>query len=327
MKKPSYIAIILIFLVIIAFCSCSRASKSVSRREAAAPMASPAGGERKSMDMGRAASGESEDSVKDRDITQNRKIIRTAETSLYVENYGEAVKMLEALAQQSGGVVAGKSMQKSSSSIWGTLTFWIPAGKLLIFLDDVSTVGKAHSTNMTSEDISDTYYDMDARLKTRKKQEERLLSLLDKPDTTLPQILKLEEELARIRGDIETMEGQIRRWDKLAAYSTVTVHVTQDVQVVREPEDMWKPLRKAAREVKPTLTGSFGALLSFISGLILLIIALIPWAVPIALVVWIIMKVIASRRAKKEAQVAARKAVKTRKEEIAQGEPEEEPER
>jgi len=222
-----------------------------------------------------------------RDVTSERKIIRTANVSLYVTDFEQAAGQIQSITRQFNGIIANKSFYRNQSYIQGSMTLWVPSEKLVPFVNEISKVGKVRSSNITAEDISDQYYDLQARLESKKKQEKRLLSLLDKPDTSLDELLKLEQELARVRGEIESMEGRKRKWDQQVAYSTVEVNLTQDVKAVKEPDDIWKPLRRALRNAKPTFLSSFGALVRFIGGLITVIIALIPWIVLLIVLIWV----------------------------------------
>jgi hypothetical protein len=223
--------------------------------------------------------------------SMDRKIVRTAAVTLYVENLDRSLEAIEAAARQYGGMVANKSLQSSDSQAYGTLVLWIPAQELMRFVDGMKAVGKVRTSSVTAEDISDQYYDLDARLRNAKKQEERLLSLLDRKDNRLEHVLKLENELGRIRGEIETMEGRKRRFDQLVSFSTVTVSIYQDIQAAREPDDVWKPIRQAMRDAKPTFISSVGAIVSLAAGIFTTVIALIPWMPLVLLGFWLIGKI------------------------------------
>ena len=284
MKK--YVWVISILLVLFFLPSCmskGRIMKSgIRMMDSDKSVAAPGG----SINEGSALSS----TVEAKDLVDERKIIWNASLSMYVEDFAKSTGEIESIARQMGGKVSNKSFNKSSEYIYGTIVLMIPSEKLQQFIKDIEKAGKIGSSNITSEDISDQYYDLKARLETKKKQEARLLSLLDREDNKLEDILKLEQELARIRGDIESMEGRKRFWDKQVSYSTVTINITQDVQAAKEPDDIWKPLRKAFRNLKPTFMSSLGGLISFFAGIITLIVLLIPWILIVMLVIFIFKK-------------------------------------
>lgn len=290
MKK--YIWIIMVVAIILILPSCARMSmapRSQSMKMAdmdgrsAAPMSTP-------VDE-RTSTSEAEASVED----QSKKVIWTATLSMFVNDFRKSATEIENLAVQFGGEVAGKSSNASDNYVYGTMTLWIPSEKLQQFLKEVEKVGKVNSSNVSAQDISDQYYDLQARLETKKKQESRLLSLLDKKDVKLQELLQLEQELARVRGEIESMEGRKQFWDKQVAYSTVTINITQDVQAVKEPDDIWKPMRQALRDLKPSFVSSIGALIAFLAGIITLVVVLIPWILILLLIIFVWKKTIGKK--------------------------------
>lgn len=280
MKKIKYLLPIIIVIFLFTSCAMKKMSKMAPQSLPGSLKEASTGGQSDKTEVVTA-------SMEKSDIRQNRKIVRTASVSLYLENFDKGAKEIEAITRQYSGVVANKSVQRSTYSVYGTMTLWVPAGKLTKFIEEIEKVGKVRSSQMTAEDISDQYYDLEARLKSKTKQEERLLSMLDKEGNSLDHLLKLEQELARVRGEVETMEGRKRRWDQQVTYSTVTVTLTQDIQAAREPDDIWKPFRRAIRDIKPTFISSVGVFVKLIGGIILLVVALIPWAIALFILILI----------------------------------------
>ena len=224
-----------------------------------------------------------------------RKIIRTANLIIYVENLEKAMGTIEGLTRQYSGQVAGKTTSISSGYRNGTLTLWVPSSKLLHFVDEIKKTGNTTNSTINAQDISDQYYDLDARLRNARRQEDRMLELLKQKGNDLKSILSVEKELARIRSDIETMDGRRRRWDQQVAYSTVTVSLYQDVKAAREPDDILKPLRRAIRELKPTFVSSLGVIVKFSAWVLTAVAALIPWLVFIGVILWIVRRVMRGR--------------------------------
>ena len=71
------------------------------------------------------------------------------------------------------------------------------------------------------------YYDLEARIKNKQQEETRLLKHLADSTGKLEDILAVERELTRVRGEIEQMQGRIRYLGNLSALSTVTLNVTE----------------------------------------------------------------------------------------------------
>ena len=119
--------------------------------------------------------------------------------------------------------------------------------------------------------------DTDARLRNLQRTETRLLELLDQRGS-LEDILAVERELARVRGEIESSTSQMKQLRERV--SLATCHVTlreKDREIVHEPDDMWQPVRELARNIGPMFGQSFAAVVVVGAGLVGLFIYALPW--------------------------------------------------
>jgi hypothetical protein len=158
-----------------------------------------------------------------------------------------------------------------------TLTLRVPSDKLAMFLDETSGNGKVLHERLDAQDITDGYYDLQARLKNAKRVEARLVEILGANASTMRDLLEVERELARIREEIERHEGRIRLWDQQVALSTVRLQlVTKQTYAAAAPVSF-------GERMGDTLGGSFAALVGFGKGVVLFLTALLPWFLPLAL--------------------------------------------
>lgn len=97
---------------------------------------------------------------------------------------------------------------------------------LTMALDDIELLGKVTSKNMYGEDVTDQYADFGIRLENAEKARIRYLELLEKAENVQSALL-VEKELERLNETIELLKGQMNRIDHLAAYSTITVYITE----------------------------------------------------------------------------------------------------
>jgi hypothetical protein len=219
-----------------------------------------------------------EEVSQDKTLETGRKIIKTASVSFYVDDLNKSMKAIEKMTLEYNGLIANKTIyQESKKDINGSLTVWIPSEKLMEFVDKVAKIGKLNYSNISTQDITETYFDLETRVRNKRKQEERLLQLLDRRDTKLQDILALEQELARIRIEIESIEGKKRLWDRQIQYSTVNINLTQDIEAIKEPENIFKPLVRAFRKIKDIFLFSFSIIIHLIAFIINSIVFLLPW--------------------------------------------------
>lgn len=182
-----------------------------------------------------------------------QKIIRTAELTLWSPSIRSTYNEVEKKALDIGGYVSDAQYSQDGNNMgvvneYGeyiepvyhdvqqhSVVFRIPAAYFESFLRFVRDQGEVEQENVYSEDVTTAYYDSQTRLKSRRIQLGRLEALLEKADT-LKDILELEKEIAAVIEQIEQLEGTLKRYDKLVAYSTVTIRLMQtSEQVLEEP--------------------------------------------------------------------------------------------
>jgi hypothetical protein len=201
-----------------------------------------------------------------------RKIIYTAEVSLVCDDLGKAGSAIEAKVKELGGYVSGRQMDGAAgttrSASW---TVRVPAEKFEAFLSSVPGMGELQSSTTSSEDVSEEFYDATARLKNKRVEEERLVQHLRASTGKLSEILTVEKEISRVREEIERVEGRLRYLSSQADLSTITIRATE-VRGYVPP----KP-PTLGTEVARSFMNSIDALGAVLKGLVLALVALLPW--------------------------------------------------
>jgi hypothetical protein len=87
------------------------------------------------------------------------------------------------------------------------------------------------SDRSTGTDVTGTYVDLEARLKNLKTTESQLVEIMGKANNT-KDILEVEKELSRVRGDIESYTAQMNTLKNRIDFSTITVTVSEPQPVV-----------------------------------------------------------------------------------------------
>lgn len=147
------------------------------------------------------------------------KIIRNGTIYIEEENLLKLEQSLEKKAEELGGYIEGEQVNEYSFQA----VVRIPAQKLDTFISYTEKGFTVKSKSMSSENITDAYVDNEARLTNLKAQEKQILEILKKAKT-VEEVLKVQSELYKVRGDIEALEAQKKTWDKLVAYAAVTIN-------------------------------------------------------------------------------------------------------
>jgi hypothetical protein len=210
-----------------------------------------------------------------------RKVIYTGDISLIVDNFDTAEEALLAFVKEYDGYVARSDIQgEPNRPRQGSWTIRIPSAKGEDFLKAVGRLGELRRSNLDSKDITDQYYDLQAAMTNLEVEEKAIRKLYDEKiaGSDLAKLLEVRRELARVRGEINTMKGQLQRWDKEVAFTTFTVSIFDRRGYV-------PPVSPAfTSTIGRTFSESIDVMIAMGKGIVLIVVALAPWLVLFALV-------------------------------------------
>ncbi len=162
-------------------------------------------------------------------------IIRTGQASIQVDSLEPAIARVEALARQVGAFVANTQVQAGQDQMrTATLEIRVPAARFDDLVHGLSPLGKLESVNVFAQDVGEEFTDITARVANARRLESRLIELLATRTGKLSDVLEIERELARVREEIERMEGRLRYLKAHVATSTLSVTVHEPSPVVGE---------------------------------------------------------------------------------------------
>jgi hypothetical protein len=154
---------------------------------------------------------------------------RTASLSLIVKDFGPVEASVKAIAERYKGYVAELNTtvpQDSARKLTATLR--IPSLQLEAALGELKQLGRVQQESQSGEDVAKQYTDLAARLKNSRITEQRLLDVLRERTGKVKDILETEQEIERVRGEIEGMEADQRGLQKRIDFATVQLSVAED---------------------------------------------------------------------------------------------------
>ncbi|MBZ0307378.1 MAG: DUF4349 domain-containing protein, partial [Anaerolineae bacterium] len=134
--------------------------------------------------------------------------------------------------------------------------------------------------NINGRDVTAEYVDLQSRLTNLQAAESQYQTFMEDA-ANIPEVTTVYNELVRIRGEIEVIEGQIRYYDEASSFSSVTVELyPPDAEVeIASSDDSWKP----ANVVEDALE-TLGSTLEGLGTLIIwMVVFLLPLAVLLSL--------------------------------------------
>lgn len=232
----------------------------------------------------------------------NRKIVYYGTIEAQTTNYKQDYDAILAKLDELGGYVQDTSSYGTPPEDWqdtgrtAQMTLRVPNDKFSEFMKYLGSLGETVSTSMSGEDISLQYFNSEQQLKTLRTREERLQELLTQA-ATMEDIIELETALSDVSNQIQSLETELRNYDSLIDFSTVTITLLE-VNVI----DKVTPSEKTLGE---RISSGFYSVLNFLAdfgeGLLVFLVAGSPILIPLALIlVFIIWRVRKSRRRRAE---------------------------
>ncbi|HLX83466.1 MAG TPA: DUF4349 domain-containing protein [Terriglobales bacterium] len=171
-------------------------------------------------------------SAAERGVTANAPmIIRTADLTLITKEFDKTRTNLEAILKRHRGYI-GELKVGGSTGSGRTLiaTLRVPADQLDVTLAEVKSLGRVESENQGGQDVTSQYVDLQARLANARNTEQRLTDLLRNRTGKLSDVLEVEQELDRVRGEIEQMEAERKTMANQVSFATLNATITEDYQ-------------------------------------------------------------------------------------------------
>jgi hypothetical protein len=201
-----------------------------------------------------------------------RKIIYNADVDLVVDDFDRLEQGLRRLVKESGGYLADadvsgtKGVQRS-----GRWKVRVPVERFDAFVESAVRLGELQRRQTNSQDVTEEFYDLEARIKNKKVEEGRLVKHLEESTGKLKEILDVEREISRVREEVERLQGRLQMLANLTALTTVTI-------TAREVRDYTPAAAPTfGTRVARAFQGSAESLVLFLGEVVLAVVRFVPW--------------------------------------------------
>ena len=218
--------------------------------------------------------------------TVNRQIIYNADLTIKTQDADAARQKVVKLAEGVGGFLADSATHVGEAGErYIDVKVRVPAARFSEVVAQIRRLGKVEDESITSQDVTEEFIDLQARLRTLKQAEERLLDML-KRRGKLSELLEIERELATRREQIEKTQGRLRYLKDRVSFSTIQVSFHEKgIAVVGPsgPYDILYHVRSAYRVLVSMLQGILTALIYIVVD------GVVIW-LPVLLLIWLIVR-------------------------------------
>ena len=153
----------------------------------------------------------------------DRKIVQTGYVSFETQNAAATATFIRQLVSEYNAYSSSDYINNYSGRVDYSITIRLPYDSFEEFINKLEKhAGHFESKNITANDVTEEYIDIEARLKTKRDLEKRYLELLSKA-AKLDEVINIEKELNNVRSEIESIEGRLKYLSNQVAMSTITV--------------------------------------------------------------------------------------------------------
>ena len=214
-------------------------------------------------------------------IPTNRKIIHRAELQLNVKNLENTQLTIEKKVSEYGGYIVESNVHRESEeSISARLTVRIPEKHFQKFLTDAEgEAAEILNRNVTGEDVTEQYIDLESRVKSKRTVEERLLEFMGKAEKT-EDLLKISSDLSNVQEEIELIVGKMKYLENQTSFSTIEIAMYENRVIVPGLDsknlDTWEKTKKQlATSTNFIFAAGSGLIVFFIGNLPVLVFLLL----------------------------------------------------
>ncbi len=228
-------------------------------------------------------------------VDNTRKIIRTASIEIRTVEFNNSLERIHQMCTDAGGWISSSSVVSKTGGMSATLTLRIPSEKLNSFLGGTGELGRIIRQDESAEDRTDSYRDTESRLKTQKMLLERLQNLVTTSEK-LEDLLALEQQIAEIQYNIDSLTSSLKTTDQQVNYARVEISLKEEKkkEVIETKEVTFTERLVAAFEL------GFSSFSEFLQNVVLLSAAMIPYLFVLVCIVIIGLIVVRRVRRKKD---------------------------
>jgi hypothetical protein len=156
-------------------------------------------------------------------------IARTVSLSILAKDFPSSREALDTILARHHGYAASltaNTQQNSARSVQASLR--IPAGELTAAIAELKSLGQVQSETQGGEEVTQQHADLVARLKNSRETERRLQTILEQRTGKVSDVLAVEQEIARVRGEIEQMEAEQKSLEHRVSFASVELILAEE---------------------------------------------------------------------------------------------------
>lgn len=239
----------------------------------------------------REATPEVSNTTPSQDVNIQQKLIKTSYLTFETHSVKETYQAVKRQVDAYKGYIQNDNTSKEYNRISRSLLIRIPNKNFQPLVDSITkSVKSLDRRDIQLKDVTEEFVDLEARLKAKRKLEERYLQLLAKANS-VKDMLEIERQIAQIREEIEAKQGRLKYLQNKVSFSTIHLSFYQITQEVKAPSQTY------ASRLWRAVKGGFNGVGEFIIGMVYIW----PFILIALLIGWFIRHRIRKNKSKKQA--------------------------
>ena len=266
------------FLLLFSIINCSSATNSEENFMSKSSMSSP------EMAVMRDSGGISISEVSQSNI--DKKIQKNANLSIEVKDIEKSLdKAKQIISTFNGEIISTSSGGMDFGQPYANIRLRVPSEKLNDAVDELKKISsKILSENTYTNDVTEEFIDVEAKLNIMKSTEKRFKDLLNEANN-VEEVLQVEKELMRIRGEIDSLEGRLGYLSQTTDTSEINLSINEEVPITGEKWSFSESLSSALKNLSSFAKSFANLLINLVVFIPVIIVILI-----IAIIIRIIIK-------------------------------------
>ena len=166
----------------------------------------------------------------------NRKLIKTADYRIQVQDVNQSSQAIQATVSKFGGFISGTNLTNTLYSISNNITIRVPADQFEALLNAVGQEALfVNYKRINATDVTEEYLDIETRLKAKKTVRDRYIEILRNKAKTVEEVLQAEAAILDVTEEIEAKEGRLKYLKDRVGLSTINLEIYQEVEAQEQP--------------------------------------------------------------------------------------------
>lgn len=241
-------------------------------------------------------------------VTDTRKIIETINYSVQTKTFDALVSSLEERALSVGGYIEQSDVSGNAyeydNTRYATYVFRIPSDEVVEFTNYVSENSTVTNKSITTEDVTLDYVDTESRIKALKSEKKSLEQLLESAKS-VSEVIEIRDMLTEVIYEIETYESQLRTYDNLIDYTSITIDISEvEYTSVVEKQTTWE-------RIGTNLVDNLRGIWNFLVELFVFVVSSLPYLLLISVIAVVVLFLIKTRKCKKSKKTSIEPTVES----------------